>query len=438
MTKRLARLCALSLAALAAALAGTSTATAASRDEVVINCQECEASSTDVFAQSWNDTVQAFNAKYKGKYRVNVQHYGGGTNDLPYWQRLAIANRLPDIFIIQSTELATIAKTGKLFNLASDLSHDKAWKNTFYPGVFDGLRGSQGQVWAIPEERDTVGIYYNKALFSKAGITAFPRTWSEFLADCAKLKAAGVIPVAMDGDWVTQLMWANLIGTQPGGEQFLSKGIRSGGYAKKATVVKATEFLKSLHTSGYVNKDAFTGDYTNAANPFLQEQAAMIANGPWMVQADIKGKSAKANLYSQVGYALSPGWKATGQGAIILAGNGGVASGTSDPDKRQAVIAFLKFATSTSIQLNRTVKTGAYPGVQLKLTKAQIKRLEPLSYRLVATADAAKYHYPHAKFATPQAFTDAWKNYWPGYVQGSMSTQDFLDKLSKAVTTAGS
>ena len=26
----------------------------------------------------------------------------------------------------------------------------------------------------------------------------------------------------MDGDWVTQLMWANLIGTQPGGVKFLT------------------------------------------------------------------------------------------------------------------------------------------------------------------------------------------------------------------------
>jgi raffinose/stachyose/melibiose transport system substrate-binding protein len=437
MSKRLTMLCALGFAAVGG-LVGASAAAAAPKGEITINCQECEASSTDVFAQSWNDTVTAFNAKYKGTYKVNVQHYGGGTNDLPYWQRLAIAGRLPDIFVIQSTELATIAKTGKLYDLASDLSRDKSWKSSFYPGAFDALSGSQGQIWAIPEERDTVGIYYNKALFAKAGIKSFPRTWSEFLADCAKLKAVGVTPVAMDGDWVTQLMWADLIGTQPGGAQFLSKGIRSGGYASKAFVVKATEYLKSLQTSGYVNKDAFTGDYTNAANPFLQEQAAMIANGPWMVQADIKGKSAKPNLYSQVGYALSPGWTANGQGAIILAGNGGVASGTSDPDKRKAVIAFLKFATSSAIQLDRTVTTGAYPGVQLKLTPAQIKRLEPLSYQLVNAAEKARYHYPHAKFATPQAFSDAWKNYWPGYVQGSMSTQDFLGKLSNAVTTASS
>jgi len=34
-------------------------------------------------------------------------------------------------------------------------------------------------------------VYYNKALFAKAGVTP-PTTWAEFMADCAKLKAAGV------------------------------------------------------------------------------------------------------------------------------------------------------------------------------------------------------------------------------------------------------
>jgi raffinose/stachyose/melibiose transport system substrate-binding protein len=203
--------------------------------------------------------------------------------------------------------------------------------------------------------------------------------------------------------------------------------------------VKATEFLKSLQTSGYVNQDAFTGDYPNAANPFLQSQAAMIANGPWMVNADIKGTSAPASLYRQVGYSPSPGWTASGQGVIVLAGNAGWASGgaTRDRSKHEAAVAFMKFTTSPSIQLKRTIETGAYWAVRLKLTVRQIRRLEPLTYNLVKGADAVKYHYPHAKYATQQPFTDAWKNYWPGYVQGSMSTKEFLDKLSDAVKTTG-
>jgi ABC-type glycerol-3-phosphate transport system substrate-binding protein len=409
----------------------------AGQGEIVITCQECEQSATDVFSQSRYEVVQAFNSAYKGKYHVEVQHYGGTANDLQYWERLALANALPDIFVIQSTQLQTLAQAGKLFDLAPYLAKDPAWKNSFYPDSFESLTGPQGQIWAIAEERDVLGIFYNKALFAKAGVSSFPATWSDFLRACQKLKAAGVIPFAMDGDWVTQLMWANLIGTQPGGAQFLTAGIRKGNFASNTIVVKATELLKGLHTAGYVNKDAFSGNYPDAANPFLQARAAMIANGPWMVQADIEGKSALPNLYARIGYAPSPGWTAGGQGVVVLAGNAGWVSGTTDPSKRAAVVAFMKFTTSPAIQLQRTVKTGAYWAVKLKLTPQQIKQLDPLTYHFHSLADTVKYHYPDAKFATLQPFTDAWKNYWPAYVQGSLTTKDFLDKLSQAISSTG-
>jgi raffinose/stachyose/melibiose transport system substrate-binding protein len=431
MSKRitLAVVCAAALSTLAATAFGSTRST----NEVTLTCQRCEASPSDVFSQSWYDVVQAFNNKYAGKYKITVQHFGGqNENDLQYWERLALAGSLPDIFIAQSTQLKTLANTGKLFNFGPALAADPAWKNSFYAGAFESLTGSKGEIWGIPEERDTVGVYWNKVLFRKAGLRRFPTTWAEFLADCKKLKQAGVIPFAMDGDWVTQLMWANLIGTQAGGAKFLLSSIKSGNWATNPKIVKATDFLKSLHTSGFVNKDAFSGDYQNAANPFLQEQAAMIANGPWMVAADIKGSAAKKGLYAQIAYAPSPGWTKSGQGIIVLNGNAGVASGSSDPAKQAAVIAFEKFATSPTIELRRTLKTGAYWPAKIKLSVSQVKQLEPVTYRLLQLADRVKYHYEHAKFATLQPFTDAWKNYWPAYVQGKLSTNAFLKKIAQA------
>jgi raffinose/stachyose/melibiose transport system substrate-binding protein len=425
------------LATLAATALGS---TRSSRDVIELTCQRCEASPSDVFSQSWYEVVQAFNAKYAGKYHVTVQHFGGqNENDLQYWERLALAKALPDIFIAQSTQLQTLAKTGKLFNFAPALAADPSWKASFYPGAFEALTGTSSEIWGIPEERDNVGIYWNRALFAKAGLHAFPATWSELLADCKKLKAAGVIPLAMDGDWVTQLMWANLIGTQPGGAQFLLGGIRKGNWAASPMVVKATTFLKALHTAGFVNKDAFSGTYQDAANPFLQEQAAMIANGPWMVAADIKSAAAKKSLYSQVAYAPSPGWTKGGQGVIVLNGNAGVASGSSDPAKQAAVVTFEKFATSPAIELRRTLKTGAYWPAKITLGAGQVKQLEPVTYKLVKLSDHVKYHYEHAKFATLQPFTDAWKNYWPSYVKGSIDTKAFLQRIAAAAkpTAAG-
>ena len=421
--------------ALVSAIAVTAALGASARHAaaVEITCMRCENSPTDPFLQSRYQVVQQFNKLYAGKYHIKVLKFGGrDENDLQYFQRLALAGSLPDIFVAQSTLLQSLSQTKKVLNLKPFLAKDKKWSQTFYPGAFNAL-STGSKVWGIPEQRDVIGIYYNKALFKKAGIASFPTTWAQFGTAAQKLKNSGVIPFAMDGDWVTQLMWANLIGTQPGGSAFLTKGIRSGSYSNNKAVVKATEFLKALHSDGYVNSDAFTGDYNNAMTPFVTEKAAMIANGPWMATGDIKGKSANKGLSNRVGYAPSPGWTAGRQGAIVLAGNAGWASGTtSDAAKQEAVIAFMKFTTVPKIQLQRTIKTGAFWPVKLKLTKAQAKKLPPTTYGLVQTSGKLKYAYPHAKYATPQSFSDEWKNDWPAYVQGGMSTQEFLAALGKA------
>ena len=57
-----------------------------------------------------------------------------------------------------------------------------------------------------------VGFWYNKALFTKAGITAPPTTWDELLADVGKLKDAGITPIALGGKdkWPGMFWWAYL------------------------------------------------------------------------------------------------------------------------------------------------------------------------------------------------------------------------------------
>src|SRR5262249_38036793 len=151
--------------------------------------------------------------------------------------------------------------------------------------------------------RDAIGVFYNKELFAKAGVDAFPTSWDELVAASAKLKAAGTTPLAMDGLWVTLLWWGNLIGTEPGGTDFLNGGNRNGNFAANPAVVTATERLKQLHTDGYVNADAFSGDFFSADTQFVTGKAAMLANGPWEIQSGIKGQSAMPGLYDKVGYA---------------------------------------------------------------------------------------------------------------------------------------
>jgi raffinose/stachyose/melibiose transport system substrate-binding protein len=401
---------------------------------VVITCAACQESPTDPFLQYNHDAVEKFNARYKGRYRVEVvqnQYAGSGPDRLQHYQRLALANDLPDVFLVNRAELESLQQTGKLLDFAPILGRDKPWKASFYDGAFTALTDAAGHTWAIPQQRDAIGVYYNKALLQQAGVTRFPATWDELRADCAKVKAKGKICLAMDGDWVTLLMWANLIGTQPGGREFLFSGIRQGDYAANPAVVKATETLRDLHTAGYVNRDAFSGDYNNAATPFVRGEAAMVANGPWMVATDIKGSNAGKDLYGEVGYAPSPGWSEGARGLIVVAGNGGWVSGTRDPRKREAVAAFMRFLTSRAMSIEQTRKTGAYPAVKLTLSGRETASLEPLAAALVKQSSSIPDTYAHVYFSAPAAFATEWKNAWPAYVQGKLDTTEFLGRLSR-------
>ncbi len=54
-----------------------------------------------------------------------------------------------------------------------------------------------GTVYGIPLDANPEGIYYSQDLFTKAGITTTPTTIPELEADIAKLKTAGITPVAV-------------------------------------------------------------------------------------------------------------------------------------------------------------------------------------------------------------------------------------------------
>ena len=58
------------------------------------------------------------------------------------------------------------------------------------------------KTYGLPVHYYNWGIYFNKMLFKKYGLTE-PRTWDEFLAICKKLKAEGITPITLGSkdDW---------------------------------------------------------------------------------------------------------------------------------------------------------------------------------------------------------------------------------------------
>ena len=58
---------------------------------------------------------------------------------------------------------------------------------SMFPPAVQTYTQFNGTRCALPMLADTYGLYYNKALFKKAGITSPPKTMSELTADAKKL-----------------------------------------------------------------------------------------------------------------------------------------------------------------------------------------------------------------------------------------------------------
>ena len=76
-----------------------------------------------------------------------------------------------------------------------------------------GLYQVEGVQYGIPFNLGMVGFWYNKDLFTEAGIDAPPATWDEFLEDVQALKDAGITPIAVGaGDkWPAHFYYSYLM-----------------------------------------------------------------------------------------------------------------------------------------------------------------------------------------------------------------------------------
>lgn len=193
---------------------------------------------------------------------------------------------LANIFRIQGVaNLADYIDNGLLLDVSEYLKADKDWGSGFTEGSLSyfNVPGHEG-TYAIPMESGVIGIYYNKALFQAAGIDKFPETWSELLTAIEKLKATGVIPIAMGAQ--SSYMAGHLH------DQIFYKWVGTdaakllGSREKKWTdedVVQSLQYVKDLVDAGAFDKSAAGLTDDIALSQFQQGEAAMVITGPWNI-----------------------------------------------------------------------------------------------------------------------------------------------------------
>lgn len=121
----------------------------------------------------------------------------------PYKQKLQTAigsPNQPDIFYNWGGgNLKQYVDANQVADLSSALSSDPALKAKFLPSVL-AVGTINGKVYGLPMQGvQPVMMYANKTVLEKAGISSMATDWAGLLSDVAKLKAAGVTPIALAG-----------------------------------------------------------------------------------------------------------------------------------------------------------------------------------------------------------------------------------------------
>ena len=200
-----------------------------------------------------------------------------------YWTKLdaaAESGQMPDIFWMHTNQILKYADYGKLEDV-TDLydEEDPDYYTTHFSDIsLANAKGSDGRIYGVPKDKDTVSLVYNRELFDEAGV-AYPDdtwTWDDLTAASAAIyEKTGKYGYMAYAD--EQLGYWNFV-YQAGG-YILNEDKTKAGFTEPGTR-KAMEFYINLQKEPWCPDQNYFAE-TAPGDAFFSGQGAMYLEGNW-------------------------------------------------------------------------------------------------------------------------------------------------------------
>lgn len=427
----LSMVAALSLGLLTGCSGGSSSKTskeAASKDDVKVWVQFSDETAE---GKAWEQVVQNFNKKYKGKYKVVTEYIprsgsGGGYEDKV--NAAITTNSLPDVITLDGPNTAAYAKSKVITPL------DDYLKDNNMEDVLDSIKQQgtyDGKFYAFGYSESNVGIYYNKKMFKEAGIDESslptlkkPWTWDEFKAVSKKLKdhfkeAAIDFRLNSNDEMLPYaympLIWSN------GGSVVNEDGTKAEGYFNSKESTQAVQFIQDLVKEGYttvspVEKGFETGQYP------------MVLSGSWTI-ADLQTN------YKDIDFGILPYPVSNKTKKLVSPSGSWQLAVTTKSNKKDAAAEFVKFATNTESSEILSLGNSVLPIRKSTIENIKDKVSEPMRFLMEQNAATAHARpvvvaYPQVSRSFQQAMQDI------SYYEENPDVQKVLDSRAKEMQTA--
>ncbi|WP_251554246.1 ABC transporter substrate-binding protein [Neobacillus muris] len=275
---------------------------------------------------------------------------------MPKLEQQIATKSLPDILLMDNTDVPKLAATGALEPLSNlgDVPKNDYMEAALSTGMY------KDKIYALPSGINTLSLIYNKKIFQEAGMEP-PATWDDVIAAAKKLnsdKMHGIIFSAInneEGSWqFLPILWSN-------GGDFSS--------IDSPQSVEALEFWVSLVKEGVAPKQVLNWSQDDTVQQFIDGKAAMMIGGSWETPAL---NQAEGLEYGQVPMPTKePGIKVIGP----LGGEAWAIPSSSD-EKMKAAWTFVNWIQGKDQQIKLNVDMGQLSG----LTSATEQIVQEVSY----------------------------------------------------------
>ena len=274
----------------------------------------------------------------------------------------------------------------------------------------------------VPLDLQYYNGFYNKDLFTKAGITSFPTTWDELYAACDKLKAINVLPFtygtglqALNAGFYPyyDLSYMMMMYSVADWKKLYNGQIA---WTDPAIVAQLTKWA-ALKTKGCTNTDVLANN--ESVSQFETGKAAMTMEGSWGFQ------EFSTKLGAKVGVFVPPFSDTPIKGVVEFPGDGfGV---TSYSQHKAEAAAFLAWMVTPDAQ--KIIADGG-----LIPTVAGTSATQPLATAMLDyAANQGFARYPMIDNVIQPEVTDVATKVLDAVLAGTMSPQDAAQKIQDAL-----
>jgi sn-glycerol 3-phosphate transport system substrate-binding protein len=292
--------------------------------------------------------VAAFEAENP---EINVEAIYSG-NYLDTTTRALTAARAgtpPTVAVLLATDIFTLIDEDVVQPISDFIAtdEDRAWVDGFMPAYLASAQ-VDGHLWAVPFQRSTAVLYYNKDVFAAAGLDpeSPPTTWDEMVEYGKAVTDSGRWGVGIPGSAGSGQWLFGALVAQNGGKLASEDGTET--YFTDPAVVEALQFWVDLNRVHGIHPPGVQ-EWGTTPSDFLEQRLAMA----WTTTGNLT--NIRNNASFDFGLAPYPG---NPEPASVLGGGNLYIFADASDEQKAAAFEFVKFMTSAELLADWGIQTG--------------------------------------------------------------------------------